>query len=146
MLSTPKSSGYSPGNHLSAKLPWGGRGTPPELLHHHPNTLTFPSLIFGVFGHFPSLVTLWSWSLQGETQDQDPKIKSQFFKILGELAEHLFLDTQEFLCSFCIWGDNALNSVVPRAMFLSSTVGSLRIRTPLLSRGPAQGVTQPSLH
>lgn len=86
MLSTPKSSGYSPGNHLSAKLPWGGRGTPPELLHHHPNTLTFPSLIFGVFGHFPSLVTLWSWSLQGETQDQDPKIKSQFFKILGELS------------------------------------------------------------
>lgn len=51
----------SPRESLSAKLPWG-RGTPriPLLL---PNTLTFPSFIFGVFGHFLSLVTLRSWYL-----------------------------------------------------------------------------------
>lgn len=68
MLSTLKSSGCPlPCCHHSAKLPQG-RGNPrtPGL---PPNTLTFPSLVFGVFGYFLSLVTLQSWNLQGETQE-----------------------------------------------------------------------------
>lgn len=32
----------------------------PQTSRFTPNTLTFPSLLFGVLGHFLSLVTLWS--------------------------------------------------------------------------------------
>lgn len=66
----PSSLDIPPRSHLLAKSPWG-QGTPrtPEPL---PNILTFPSPIFGVFSHVLSLITLWSWDLQGET---DPNTK-----------------------------------------------------------------------
>lgn len=89
VLSTPKSSGYSPGSHLSATQ---GRGIPrtPELLL---NTLTIPSLVFGVFSHFLSWVTLWSWNLQREIQDQDPNNKIPVLRDSWR-TEGLFLDMQ----------------------------------------------------
>lgn len=68
MLSTPKSFGYPPRSYLSAKLPRVGH---PQNSWVTIQPLTFLSLIFGIFGHSLSQVTLWSWNLQGETQGQD---------------------------------------------------------------------------
>ena len=85
---------------------------------------------------------------RNKPKTKTPTIKFQFFETLGK-PEGLF-HMQKIFGSLGIWGDDALNSVLPvpscRAMLLISTVGSMKAGMPLLSRGPAQGVTQPCPH
>lgn len=71
MLSIPKSSGYLLGvisqlSHPKQGYPYNS-WAPPYLL-------TFLSFLFGVISHF-SVVTLWNWNLQEQTEDQNPNNK-----------------------------------------------------------------------